>query len=251
MGESHATGPPGSPRRFPQARFAAPPGSCELLLVRHGQSEDALEGAPFSRFEGHADPPLSPLGRAQAERLCERLAAEHVDAVYVTPLRRTAETAAPLAARLGVEPVVERDLREIYLGEWEGWVFEQKFVDRDPLALQMVREQRWDLAPGSEPVGGFASRVRAGIERIATGHPDQRVVVVAHGGTIGEVLAQAHACRSVGLRGGRQCVAVPCRGDRRPLGDPSVQRHHPSGPPADRPGCRPALSAWRARPVRA
>jgi probable phosphoglycerate mutase len=134
---------------------------------------------------------LSPLGRAQAERLCERLAAEHVDAVYVTPLRRTAETAAPLAARLGVEPVVERDLREIYLGEWEGWVFEQKFVDRDPLALQMVREQRWDLAPGSEPVGGFARRVRAGIERIATGHPDQRVVVVAHGGTIGEVLAQA------------------------------------------------------------
>ncbi len=191
MGESNATGPPGSPRRFPQARFTAPPGSCELLLVRHGQSEDAVEGAPFIRFEGHADPPLSPLGHVQAELLCGRLAAEHVDAVYVTSLRRTAETAAPLAALLGVEPVVEHDLREIYLGEWEGWVFEQKFVDRDPVALQMVREQRWDLAPGSEPVGDFARRVRAGIERIATRHPDQRVVVVAHGGTIGEVLAQA------------------------------------------------------------
>lgn len=190
-GESDSTGPSGSPRRFPQARFAAPPGACELFLVRHGQSEDAVEGAPFVRFEGHADPPLSPLGRDQAERLCGRLAGEHVDAVYVTPLRRTAETAAPLAARIGVEPVVDHDLREIYLGEWEGWVFEQKFVDRDPVALQMVREQRWDLAPGSEPVGDFARRVRTGIERIATRHPDQRVVVVAHGGTIGEVLAQA------------------------------------------------------------
>ena len=134
---------------------------------------------------------MSPLGRDQAARLCARLATEHIDAVYVTSLRRTAETAAPLAALLGIEPEVEADLREIYLGEWEGWVFEQKFVDRDPLALQMIREQRWDLVPGAEPVGDFARRVRGGIERIATRHPDQRVVVVAHGGTIGEILAQA------------------------------------------------------------
>ena len=96
---------------------------------------------------------MSPLGRDQAARLCARLATEHVDAVYVTSLRRTVETAAPLAALLGIEPEVEADLREIYLGEWEGWVFEQKFVDRDPLALEMVREQRWDLVPGAEPVG--------------------------------------------------------------------------------------------------
>ena len=191
IGESRVSGPPGTPRRFPQGRFNAPPGACELLLVRHGQSEDAVEGEPFARFEGQADPPLSALGRDQARRVGARLAAEHIDAIYVTTLRRTAETAAPLAALLGIEPEVEHDLREIHLGEWEGWVFEQKFVDRDPVALQMVREQRWDLVPGCEPIAGFAERVRAGIDRIATRHPDQRVVVVAHGGTIGEVLAQA------------------------------------------------------------
>ena len=86
---------------------------------------------------------------------------------------------------------MEHDLREIYLGEWEGWVFEQKFADRDPVALQMIREQRWDLIPGCEPIARFAGRVREGVGRIATRHPDQRVVVVAHGGTIGEILAQA------------------------------------------------------------
>ena len=182
---------PGSPRRFPQGRFTAPAGACELLLVRHGQSEDAVEGRPFDRFQGHADPHLSALGRGQAERVGARLAAEDIDAIYVTSLRRTAETAAPLAARLGVEPEVEHDLREIYLGEWEGWVFEQKFVDRDPVALQMISEQRWDLVPGGEPMEEFSARVRAGIGRIAGRHPDQRVVVVVHGGTIGEVLAQA------------------------------------------------------------
>ena len=163
----------GGPRRFPQGRFRAPDGACELLLVRHGQSEDAVEGQDFDRFEGHADPPLSALGREQAQRLAARLVAEHIDAVYVTSLRRTAETAAPLAAVTGHVPVVEHDLREIYLGEWEGWVFEQKFVDRDPLALQLVEEQRWDLIPGCEPIDGFAARVRAGIERIAVG-PSRR-----------------------------------------------------------------------------
>ena len=120
---------------------------------------------------------------------------EHIDAVYVTSLRRTAETAAPLAAATGHVPVVEHDLREIYLGEWEGWVFEQKFVDRDPLALQLVEAERWDLIPGCEPIDGFADRVRAGIGRIAVAHPDERVLVVVHGGVIGEVLAQASGSR--------------------------------------------------------
>ena len=150
-----------------------------------------MEGMPLARMGGHADPPLSQLGCGQADRVCARLATEHVDAVYVTTLCRTVETAAPLVALLGIVPEVEHDLREIYLGEWEGWVFEQKFFDRDPVALQMVREQRWDLAPGCEPIAGFARRVRTGIERIARRHPDQRVVVVVHGGVIGEVLAQA------------------------------------------------------------
>ncbi len=150
-----------------------------------------MEGEPFARMDGHADPALSELGRDQAQRVCARLATEHVDAIYVTTLRRTAETAAPLAALLKITPDVEPELREIYLGDWEGWVFEQKFVDRDPVALQMVREQRWDLVPGCEPIDGFRGRVHSGIERISSRHPDQRVVVVAHGGVIGEVLAQA------------------------------------------------------------
>jgi len=191
MGASDVAGPPGSPRRFPQARFTPPPGACELLLVRHGQSEDAMEGQPFAQLHGQADPPLSAIGRDQAERVADRLAPESVDALYVTTLRRTVETAAPLASRLGIVPAVEPDLREIHVGEWEGWVFEQKFVDRDPVALQMVREQRWDLAPGCEPLEQFGARVRAGIGRIAARHVDQRVVAVVHGGVIGEVLARA------------------------------------------------------------
>jgi len=78
----------------------------ELILVRHGlpvRIEDA---------DGPADPPLSDEGRAQAVRLADWLGREPIDAVYVSPMRRAMETAAPLADALGVDPVVDEELSE-------------------------------------------------------------------------------------------------------------------------------------------
>ena len=185
-----------APRQFPQIRFAVPAGGTQLLLVRHGESEAVIEGRDHPLVDGHGDPALSPQGREQAVMVGERLAAEAdtgapIDAIYVTTLRRTVQTAAPLAARLGLEPEVEADLREVHLGEWEGGSFRQMVIERHPLAVQMASEQRWEVVPGAERDADFAARVRAGVERIVAAHPDQRVVVVAHGGTIGSVLAQA------------------------------------------------------------
>lgn len=183
------------PRVFRQSRFATPPGASELVLVRHGESEPLVEGNPFPLVDGHGDPALAPEGRAQAELVGERLSTEPIAAIYVTTLRRTHETAAPLAARLGLTPTVEPDLREVHLGDWEGELFRQKVADGDPVVVQMFTEQRWDLIPGSESGESFTARVRAGITRIAAAHPDQRVAVVVHGGVIGEVLAQATGSR--------------------------------------------------------
>jgi probable phosphoglycerate mutase len=176
---------------FRQSRFQPAPGAAELLLVRHGESEPLVEGRSFALVDGQGDPALASEGREQAERVADRLGGESFDAIYVTTLRRTAETAAPLAGRLGLTPMIEADLREVHLGDWEGELFRKKVADLDPIAVQMFQEQRWDVIPGAEPAADFAARVGAGIRRIAAAHPDQRVVVVAHGGTIGEVLAQA------------------------------------------------------------
>jgi 2,3-bisphosphoglycerate-dependent phosphoglycerate mutase len=183
------------PRVFRQSRFQPPPGAAELVLVRHGESEPLVEGSAFPLVGGHGDPALAPEGRVQAERVGEALAREPIAAIYVTTLRRTAETAAPLAARLGLVPRVEADLREVHLGDWEGELFRQKVADQDPVAVAMVAEQRWDVIPGAEPAERFAARIERGIGRIAAAHPDQRVVVVAHGGSIGEALAQATGSR--------------------------------------------------------
>jgi probable phosphoglycerate mutase len=115
-------------QEYRQTRFRRPPGSTELLLVRHGASEPHVSGRSFALVDGHGDPALAPEGRDQALRVAHRLEREHLDALYVTSLRRTHETAAPLADRLGLTPIVEPDLREVFLGEWEGGLFRQKMA---------------------------------------------------------------------------------------------------------------------------
>jgi probable phosphoglycerate mutase len=163
--------------------------------VRHGASADAVEGEDFELIDGHGNPPLSDIGREQAELVGARLAQLHFGALYVTTLRRTAETAAPLIRRTGLGPLVEPDLREVNLGEWEGGLFRQKMADADPMAVRMMREERWDVVPGAESPEEFGHRIRRAVERIASAHPDARVVAFSHGAAIGEVLAQATGSR--------------------------------------------------------
>lgn len=174
-----------------QLRFRQPPGSTGILLVRHGESAAATPEAPWDLVDGHGDPPLHAEGRRQAEMLADRLAGQPLAALYVTTLRRTAETAAPLAERLGMSPIVEADLREVFLGEWEAGEYRRHVREGHPLALKAAAEERWDVIPGAEDHEAFASRVRRGIGRIAERHQDSLVAVFTHGGVIGAALAHA------------------------------------------------------------
>jgi 2,3-bisphosphoglycerate-dependent phosphoglycerate mutase len=197
--EADGSGP--EPPSFRQHRFEPPPGALDLLLVRHGQSERYLDGTPFPLVGGHGDPPLSSLGLEQAGQVCTRLAAAGIDAIYVTTLRRTAQTAAPLAALLGLEPRMEDGLREVYLGEWEGGLLRKMVAESHPISQRVLAEERWDVIPGAEPAAEFAGRVRAAIERLAAAHPGQRVAAFTHGGVIGEALAQASGSRPFAFNG--------------------------------------------------
>jgi 2,3-bisphosphoglycerate-dependent phosphoglycerate mutase len=171
-----------------QHRFTAPPGATTVLVVRHGESAPEIAGKPFPLRDGHSDPELHPDGRRQAELLADRLEHEPITAIYVTTLQRTHQTAAPLAARLGLTPIEEPDLREVFLGEWEGGVFRSRAVDNDPVFQEIFRQERWDVIPGAEPHDDFDARVWRGFQRIVAAHPDETVMVVAHGGVIGQLL---------------------------------------------------------------
>ena len=122
-------------------------------------------------------------------------------AIYVTTLQRTAQTAAPLAEHLGIEPVVERDLREVFLGDWEGGEFRRRLAEMDPAILKMRETQRWDALPGGEPDEEFEARVRAGITRIADRHRDEMVAAFVHGGVIGRACAIATGAQNFGMGG--------------------------------------------------
>ncbi len=180
---------------YRQHRFTPPPGATELLLIRHGESQPAFPEQPFPLTDGRADPELAPEGVEQAQRVASRLAGQHIDAIYVTSLRRTAQTAEPLARRLGLVPKVERQLREVGLGEWEGGLYRRRMAENGPLVQRMLADERWDVIPGAEPAQEFADRVRGAIERLAAGHPGQRLAVFTHGGVIGQILALASGAR--------------------------------------------------------
>ncbi len=122
MTDSQPTPADPEPRSYPQGFFTPAPGASQILLIRHGQSAPYVSGRPFPLIDGHGDPELTELGRFQAKRVGQRLSKEPVAAIYVSSLTRTHQTAAPLAEALSLEPIVERDLREVYLGEFEGGI---------------------------------------------------------------------------------------------------------------------------------
>jgi probable phosphoglycerate mutase len=192
--------------RYEQRAFAVPPDATEVVLVRHGASEAAVPGEPFELLEGHANPALSAAGQAQALRVTERLASEPIAAIFTSRLVRTAQTAAPLASRLGLEPVAIGDLDEVHLGEWEGGEFRIRAQRRDPLFLRVLQEERWDVIPGAESPEALAERVTRGLARIvAEVGPGRAAAAFLHGGVIGEICRQVTGSRPLAFAHADNC----------------------------------------------
>jgi probable phosphoglycerate mutase len=178
---------------YSQRRFRLAPNATEVLLLRHGATADAVPGKPFAlSADGHGDPPLSPQGEEQALAAGARLAQEPPSLLTTTTLRRTAQTAAPLVAATGLQPLVVPELREVHLGDWEAGEWRIRMANADPIAMRVLTEQRWDFIPGAEDHEAFAARVRAGVHKVAAAAGlGQRAVAVVHGGVIGELCRQA------------------------------------------------------------
>jgi probable phosphoglycerate mutase len=154
----------------------------ELLLIRH---------ALPVRVEGEegtaADPELAELGHEQARALAEYLAAERIDALYVSPLRRAMQTAKPVATKLGLEAVVDDELAE----------FDRHSHFYVPIEeLREEKDERWDdLIAGRWGVDGevdpktFKAVVTEAVERVVAAHRGQTVAIVCHGGVINAYFA--------------------------------------------------------------
>ncbi len=188
-------------QEYRQPRFAPPPGATEVLLVRHGESRAATPDNPFPLVDGHGDPELHPNGRAQADLVAQRLCGEPLAAIYVSNLRRTSETAAPLCRQLGLQARIDPDLREVCLGDWEGGLFRIKAHEGDPIYLRMQAEERWDVIPNGESNDALSARLVAALERMRRAHPDARIAAFVHGGVIANILHMATGSRPFAFTG--------------------------------------------------
>jgi 2,3-bisphosphoglycerate-dependent phosphoglycerate mutase len=178
---------------FEQTPLSLPDGATEVVLIRHGASAPAVPGVRFELIDGRSDPPLSDVGHAQASAVARRLVAEGgLSRLYTSTLRRTHETAAPLAAATGLTPTAIPELAEVRLGEWEGGEYRVRAGRGDPIAKEVFVQQRWDVIPGAESLDSLGARVRTGVERIvAETGADAIAAAVVHGAVIGELCRQA------------------------------------------------------------
>lgn len=177
---------------FEQSPYELPPGSTEVVLVRHGASEAAVIGARFPLVDGHSDPALGDSGKAQAEMVAEALRHEDVAGIFASTLRRTQESAAPLAAELELEPRILFELREVFLGDFEGGEYRIRQAQGDPTVQRVFAEERWDAIPNGESFEEFGARLRKGIEGVvAAVGPETTAVAFVHGAVIGQLCRMA------------------------------------------------------------
>jgi broad specificity phosphatase PhoE len=182
--------------------------AARVMLLRHGEPDWAPEGASVP------DPGLTPYGRAQARAAAERLAAEGVDAIYVSPYRRAQETAAPLASLTGLVPHTLPGLAEISVAV-DG--LSQEAADRYfAEAARRPLAEHWEGWPDAESFRDFHARVTSALETLLSRHgfrsrrdaqhdftqwdldgEPSRIAIVGHGGTNSVALAHLLDVRPV------------------------------------------------------
>lgn len=146
--------------------------------MRHGQSTWNAEG----RWQGWADPPLSPRGERQALEAADRLIGAGLDTVVASDLERARRTGELIAEHLGLGPVsVHRDLRERNVGDWCG-LTRAEIAERWPAELRAYLGGRSGAIPGGEDDGSLAERGVQALARVA--EAGGTILVVSHGGLV-------------------------------------------------------------------
>jgi broad specificity phosphatase PhoE len=157
-----------------------------IVLVRHGETDWNRE----RRFQGHADVPLNEDGRTQVADLAEELAGERFAAAYTSPLRRAAESAEILAARLALVVQSSDALGEVDVGSWSGLTI-REVEERFPDGFKRWIDWKVEGWEDGEQYEDFSRRVVGGLLEIAARHPGEHVLAVTHGGPIRTALAAA------------------------------------------------------------
>jgi broad specificity phosphatase PhoE len=184
-------------RSLQRAYLIGVEGVTEIWLVRHADVYDGIDDIP--------DPPLSALGRKQADRLAQRLKSIEFDAVYSSPLRRALQTAASLSEQVATDS----RLTEARAGYADG-----------KMELQ-------------ESAAAVIQRMQDAVDAAVADHPGKRIVMVSHG-----IAILTYLCHILLLTPGTlrlfpdftSISVVRVKGDRRMAGSLCDTAHLEAGP---------------------
>ncbi|GIN73894.1 putative phosphatase PhoE [Bacillus sp. J14TS2] len=147
----------------------------QICLVRHGETDWNAMG----KIQGRTDISLNATGRRQAEECAQYFSNSEWDRIVTSPLKRAKQTASILNQSLQIPVIEMEDFVERCYGDAEG----------------LTRVERQRLYPkgknisNQEPRNLLAQRVMKGMQRIQEEYPNEKIILVAHGGVINTILA--------------------------------------------------------------
>ena len=161
--------------------------SVKLYMVRHGYSEANKQ----NYFTGHRNAELDSVGKLQAQKLGEYFAKHQPDVLYSSDLKRTVQTAEPVAKACGLQIIKCKDLREINGGKWEG----MPFADIENLYRHAYGLWKSDIGrsacPGGESLQQLSRRIIDTVTEICMQNDSKAVCIVTHATPIRAVCTHA------------------------------------------------------------
>ena len=151
-----------------------------IIAIRHGETAWNVD----TRIQGQLDIGLNDTGRWQAHRVALALTDEPINAIYSSDLFRAWDTANAVSLATGVALQPEPGLRERGFGVFEGKTF-QEIETHWPDQALLWRKRQPEFAPeGGETLLAMRDRIQDVVNRLATQHAGQLIVMVAHGGVM-------------------------------------------------------------------
>ena len=192
-----------------------------VLLVRHGRTTANASGLLAGRTAGVR---LDRVGREQAARTAERLAAVPLVAVVTSPLERCRQTARAVSDRQAAAPATRVDARltECDYGSWQGRTLQE--LAGEPLWATVQTQPSAATFPGGESLAAMQARAVAAVREqdaaVEAEHgPGAVWAAVTHGDIVKAVLADAlgmHLDLFQRLAAGPASVSVVRYGAARP-----------------------------------
>ena len=155
-----------------------------FFLIRHAH----CDGVGQVLWGRKRDVHLNDCGKSAARALALRVAQNHFEAIYSSPLERAVETAEEIARLNGPVPInISEPLNELDFGEWTGATIEN--LDDDPVWQQFNSIRTRTPIPGGESILDAQARIVDELKRLAFEHENGQVAVVSHADMIKIALA--------------------------------------------------------------